>query len=274
MAPKAAVSGLPNPEAPKEKRRWSRIVSADEIRARIRRPWASVPIAVLEDKRLSLASRTILAYLLDLGRRPNWAISVRQVQAALGISQGVWQRHRRELQAVGYYAIARVRDAAGHLGWEHTVTDEPGTIGAFSTDGESIGGKPADIHSTKRHNPTANTVQAAPAPGDRLPPPNAFKTPRAKRVASKKPLSEELSTDPRVLATIGEVVEWLRTTHAAGNKREMRRVVAANLRRRHIEIVRGLIEHILQQATERAANLEQKSREGRSRAADQTSLDT
>ena len=254
-------------------------MSSDEIRTRIRRPWASVPVAVLEDRRLSLAARTVLAYLLDLGRRPDWVIRVRHVQASLGISQGAWQRHRRALQEAGYYCIRQTRDSGGRLHWEHIITDEPGTIGSFSTDGETtagktIGGEAADIPTSKKHNPTTNTVQAALVPGDRLPPPDAFKTPRAKRVASNKPLSEELSTDPRVLATIGEVVEWLRNTHAASNKREMRRVVAANLRRRHIEIVRGLIEHILQQAIERAANLEQKSREGRSRAADQASLDT
>jgi hypothetical protein len=243
-------------------------MSVDEIRARIRRPWASVPVDVLENRQLSLAARAILAYLLDLGRRPEWVIRIRHVQTALGISQGVWQRHRAELQRAGYYSIARVRDEAGRIHWEHTLTDEPGTIGSFSTDGESIDGKSADIHSLSQHNPKGHAAQPASAPGVLPPSPKFSKPPRAPRVATKNPSIEELSTDPCVLATIGAVVEWLGTANAPADARQMRRVAASNLRRRKVRIVAGLLEHILEEAQRRASRLEEQSQDGKRRATD------
>ena len=246
-------------------------MSSGEIHARIRRPWATVPVDILEDRRLSLAARAILAYLLDLGRRPEWVIRVRQVQAALGISQGVWQSHRRELQRAGYYSIARVQDAAGRIRWEHTVTDEPGTIGAFSTDGDSIDGQSADIHSLTGHNPKVN---ASPSPSSTdvlLASEGISKPPRAPRVHPKKSSIEELSTEPCVLATIGEVLEWLCSSPKSSNGREMRRVAAAGLKRRKIRIVSGLLEHILEEAQSRATRLEEQSRDGKRRASDNDS---
>jgi hypothetical protein len=90
-------------------------------------------------------------YLLGLSSRPGWTIRVVQVQHALGLGQGAWQRARRELQAVGYYLARRERDAAGQLMWIHEVTDEPGSIGAPSADGGSTGGWCTDIRNTKIH---------------------------------------------------------------------------------------------------------------------------
>lgn len=119
-----------------------------EIRVRCARPWAASPVHVLEDARLSPAARLVLVYLLGLAARPGWTIRVAQAQRALGLPQGRWQRARRELESVGYYSARRERDAAGRLRWVHEVTDEP-TIGAFSTDGGSTGGKPTDIHTSK-----------------------------------------------------------------------------------------------------------------------------
>lgn len=119
-----------------------------QIHVKARRPWAAVPVDILEEAALSPLARLVLVYLLGLAARPGWDIRVRHVQHALGLSQGAWQRARRELERAGYYAVARERGDGGRLHWRHEVRDEAATIGCKSTDGDATGGNPADIHSS------------------------------------------------------------------------------------------------------------------------------
>lgn len=125
-----------------------RAVPDQQIHVKSRRPWAAVPVDILEQSGLSPLARLVLIYLLGLAARPGWDIRVRHVQHALGLTQGAWQRARRELERAGYYSVARTRGDGGRLHWRHEVRDE-GTIGCKSTDGAATGGNPADIHSSR-----------------------------------------------------------------------------------------------------------------------------
>lgn len=124
-------------------------VTDQQIHVKARRPWAAVPVDILEEAALSPLARLLLVYLLGLAARPGWDIRVRHVQHALGLSQGAWQRARRELERAGYYSVARARGEGGRLHWRHEVRDEATTIGCKSTDGGATGGFVADIRSSK-----------------------------------------------------------------------------------------------------------------------------
>ena len=118
-----------------------------QIHVVVRRPWGAAPLDILEEGGISPTARLVLVYLLVLSARPRWEIRVGHVQGALGLTQGAWQRARKELEHAGYYKIARLRGSDGRLHWEHEVRDEPDkSIGHKSTDGGAIDGKQTDIY--------------------------------------------------------------------------------------------------------------------------------
>ncbi len=125
-----------------------------ELKVTVQGQWVAAPVEIMEDTRLPAPARLVMVYLLGLAGRPNWTIRVGQVQRALGMSQGTWQRARKSLQSCGYYLLERTRDADGTMNWQHSVfyPTRGAALGSFSTDGQSTGGKRAvvrSLHNTK-----------------------------------------------------------------------------------------------------------------------------
>jgi len=105
------------------------------------RPYSVVPDSILMDKSLSTTARLTLAYMI--GRGQDWVFYVRQVQAALGLSESRWSGARRELEAGGYLKQIRRQGTAGRWVWELEVYDTPTTtIPGNSIPGKSMNGKP------------------------------------------------------------------------------------------------------------------------------------
>lgn len=105
-----------------------------------RRPFSAVPDDVLTDKRLSLAARAALAYII--GRPDGWHYYVAQIRSALGVSDAAWRRIREEMRAAGYYTQTRERLQDGRLAWKIVVSDTPAD--AYTTCDFTIRGKPMD----------------------------------------------------------------------------------------------------------------------------------
>lgn len=113
------------------------------LRIEKKRAFSAVPDDILTDQRLSLDARAVLSYLV--GRPAGWTFFVAQVQHALGVTDLVWSRVRRELEAAGYYRQNKTRDAAGKIGWDIVVFDTPELPQehhpSFTTPGKTIPGK-------------------------------------------------------------------------------------------------------------------------------------
>jgi len=140
---------------------------ASTVKIHKRRSFSAIPDDILEDKRMRTETRLVLGWLI--GRPDGWIVRVRHVMAVLGLSEGRWKTSRREMEKYGYLQQLRKQTADGIFAWEHAVTDSPieaeQTIGAFSTDGTSIDGKPADIPTSPNHK-DLNTPSPYPFPGD------------------------------------------------------------------------------------------------------------
>ena len=140
---------------------------ASTVKIRKRRSFSAIPDDILEDKRMRTETRLVLGWLI--GRPNGWIVRVRHVMAVLGLSEGRWKTSRREMEKYGYLQQVRTKTIDGTFQWEHAVSDEPidgdRTIGAFSTDGSSTDGKPADIPSSPNQE-DSNTPSPYPLPGD------------------------------------------------------------------------------------------------------------
>lgn len=99
------------------------MMSNDGIVVRKRRPYSSVPDNVLEDIRLSMRARLVLAWML--GRPNDWVIRIGHMMKVLGMSGHVWATIRNELQQFGYYRQTRVRLETGRFVWEKEALDPP-----------------------------------------------------------------------------------------------------------------------------------------------------
>ncbi|TAN03171.1 MAG: hypothetical protein EPN36_14330 [Rhodanobacteraceae bacterium] len=109
-----------------------------EVRAIIKRPWTAVPEHILEDRRLSLQARCLLAYMLGLARRPNWVIRLNgHVLPTMGVSVDRWRSIRKELETVGYYRRSETRGPDGRMSQEHLITDDPTASGWDSPEGST-----------------------------------------------------------------------------------------------------------------------------------------
>jgi hypothetical protein len=98
-------------------------MSNDNIVVRKRRPYSSVPDDVLEDIRLSMRARLVLAWML--GRPDDWIIRIAHMMKVLGMSEHIWTAIRNELQQVGYYRQTRIRLDTGRFVWEKEAIDPP-----------------------------------------------------------------------------------------------------------------------------------------------------
>lgn len=156
-----------------------------KIVGQIRRPWVSVPIDLIEDRRLTPTARLVLVYMIGLVSRPDWTLYVTQVQGAIGIGEDAWRHARKVLERYGYYRAERQQQADGKWCWTHVVSDEPatpdgdqaptdsrartipgkpkdGSSGDGSTGhGSAIHGSPGDIRTNKEHKKKTCTTTTA-----------------------------------------------------------------------------------------------------------------
>lgn len=119
------------------------------IVGRLSRPWAAVPVDLMEERSLSATARLVLIYLVGLAARPGWVIYVSQVRAALGLGEYAWTEARKQLEAAGYYWSERQKENDGTWRWVHIVTDVPDLSGGRGDEvvhppEPSIPGKPGD----------------------------------------------------------------------------------------------------------------------------------
>ncbi len=155
------------------------------------RAWSPVPDDILEDTRMSLKARAVMAWIV--GRPSNWILYIRQMQHALGMTETIWKSVRSELETAGYYRQERVRRADGKIHWEKSISDVSApspqkppmakTIGGEPASGFATGGKVGDIPPIHKQR--------------KLPPPPA---------SSRKHAQSE-STPQQVVAELDELVE-------------------------------------------------------------------
>ncbi len=133
----------------------------DGIVIRKRQRYSSISDLVLEDKRISLRARLVLAWML--GRPDGWIIYVGHMQRVLGVSEYVWVSIRNELESVGYYRQWRSQDASGKIIWHREVTDTPVppspnpsrmdvAMDGSTMDGSAMHGRVGDIPISLEHN--------------------------------------------------------------------------------------------------------------------------
>jgi hypothetical protein len=117
------------------------------------RAWSPVPDDILEDTRMSLKARAVMAWIV--GRPSNWILYIRQMQRALGMTETLWKSVRSELETAGYYRQERVRRTDGKIHWEKSITDVSApspqsppmvkTISGEPSRGFATGGEVGDI---------------------------------------------------------------------------------------------------------------------------------
>lgn len=139
------------------------------------RAWSPVPDDILEDTRMSLKARAVMAWIV--GRPSNWILYIRQMQRALGMTETIWKSVRSELETAGYYRQERVRRADGKIHWEKSISDVSApspqkppmakTIGGEPASGFATGGKVGDIPPIQKQKnlpppPTSSRKRSAP----------------------------------------------------------------------------------------------------------------
>ena len=153
-------------------------MSNDPVKILKRRAWSSVPDDILQDQRISLKARAVMAWII--GRPPNWILYIRHMQHIIGMTEAMWKSIRKELENVGYYKQERVQLATGKIYWEKSFTDEPmqptpssppmeKTIGGEPYSGFASGGEVWDIPPIQKQRklpppPTSSRKRSAPEP--------------------------------------------------------------------------------------------------------------
>lgn len=155
------------------------------------RAWSPVPDDILEDTRMSLKARAVMAWIV--GRPSNWILYIRQMQRKLGMTETMWKSVRSELETAGYYRQQRVRRTDGKIHWEKSITDVSApspqtppmvkTIGGEPSRGFATGGEVGDI-------PPIQNQKYLP------PPPTSSRKPRSKA-----------STPQQVVEDLDDLVE-------------------------------------------------------------------
>lgn len=100
--------------------------------------------AAIEDDRLSLKAKGLLAYLLS--KPPGWKVSTSQLAGMGPDGKDAVGTAMRELVACGYSAMVEIRKMGGTVGYDYIITDvpEPDVGGNPAVPGKSAnGGKPA-----------------------------------------------------------------------------------------------------------------------------------
>ena len=110
----------------KPKMRVKIVGSGMIIRHKQKGSFTTIPNAIFRDKRISIAAKGLLGYLLSLP--PNWQVHHKQLQHVLGIGPKMFRRCRDELIAAGYLTCdaEQGRDADNRFtALNYVVSDEP-----------------------------------------------------------------------------------------------------------------------------------------------------
>ncbi len=89
----------------------------------IEQDWRSIPLHALEDTRLDMPARVVLAWQLAHGN--NWTAKIGFMRRALKLSESRWARARDQLVAAGYLAINKFQDDSGQQCWEFVFFATP-----------------------------------------------------------------------------------------------------------------------------------------------------
>ena len=93
-------------------------------RISIEQDWRSIPLHVLEDTRLDMPARVVLAWQLAHGN--NWTARIGFMRRQLQLSESRWARARDQLVAVGYLKINSFQDeVTGQQCWEFIFSGTP-----------------------------------------------------------------------------------------------------------------------------------------------------
>jgi hypothetical protein len=80
--------------------------------------WAKVDRRIIDDERLTLEARGVLAWIAT--RPESHRLFVGYLQKRCGIKQTKWQRLRRELESLGYLSTRRI-NVSGKFAWQYHV---------------------------------------------------------------------------------------------------------------------------------------------------------
>lgn len=129
--------------------------------------WGALPLAILEDRRLSLDTRTIAAWLAT--RPDTWDIRVSHLMRLFGLGEDRWSRIGRELDRAGYLTRRRTRVDGGRVGWDISFCSVTNAIPGSAGDGATIPvpaghgspghGRPGDIVSKTKVSKTNKKQQ-------------------------------------------------------------------------------------------------------------------
>jgi len=90
----------------------------------IEQDWRSIPLHVLEDARLDMPARVVLAWQLAHGN--NWTARIGFMRRELQLSESRWSRARDQLVAAGYLKINSFQDeVTGQQCWEFIFSGTP-----------------------------------------------------------------------------------------------------------------------------------------------------
>lgn len=90
----------------------------------IEQDWRSIPLHVLEDTRLDMPARVVLAWQLAHGN--NWTARIGFMRRELQLSESRWSRARDQLVAAGYLKINSFQDeVTGQQCWEFIFSGTP-----------------------------------------------------------------------------------------------------------------------------------------------------
>ena len=143
-------------------------------------PYSQLGNTMLRDKRLSLAARGALGFILS--HPENWSFNQDWLRRETGIGREKAQALVRELMEAGYCRRSRVRDAKGYLGAvEYWFSDDPQALNPQS-ENPSLG--PQDV---------AHPRAGKPSPGN----PRAGKPTVYKKKVSEEETKEETPLPPK-----------------------------------------------------------------------------
>ena len=134
--------------------------------------WEAVPVALMNDARLSLETRGLAAWFMT--RPSNWRIQAGALSGLLAVGRDKVKRMLRELEVAGYLVRSRSHDAEGRWVWESTFSPVPAidvfpvdgqSVDGRATDGLAVDGKGVDISKTRRTTRPKTTTEVVPEDG-------------------------------------------------------------------------------------------------------------
>lgn len=117
----------------------------------------------IEDERLSLKAKGLLAYLLS--KPPGWQVSTSQLAAMGPDGKDAVGAAMKELVMCGYSAMVEKRRMGGTYGYDYIITDDPSTMdsGLSAVTGKTVNGKSA----TSNNDGSKNNPPVSPPRGTR-----------------------------------------------------------------------------------------------------------